>query len=264
MPLFDSYPAGTPCWIDLMSPDVDASKAFYSAVFGWDSEDNFDDDGNRIYTQFKRGDHIVAGLGGQPPGMEGLPAIWNSYVATDDVAATAAAVTEAGGTVMMPPMQVMEAGHMAIFADPTGAAFSVWQADRHKGADVANEADTWSWNELMSRDIDTAKAFYSKVFGWEYDEMDMGPGGIYNVIRGGDYNGLGGLMAMPPDMPDQVPNHWAVYFMVDDVNATAEAVKAAGGQVVQEPFEAPGVGHIAVMHDPAGGSFSVLQPSSTE
>lgn len=262
MPTFDSYPAGTPCWIDLMSPDVDASKSFYSSVFGWDAQDEFDDEGNRIYTQFKQGDHIVAGLGGQGPGMEGMPAIWNSYVATDDVAATAAAVTEADGTVMMPPMQVMDAGHMAIFADPTGAAFSAWQANDHKGADIANEPNTWSWNELMSRDIDTAKSFYSAVFGWEYDEMDMGPGGIYNVIKGGENNGLGGLMAMPPDMPEQVPNHWAVYFTVADVDATLEAVKAAGGRVAQEPFEAPGVGRIAIVHDPAGGSFSILQPVS--
>ncbi len=262
MPVFDSYPAGTPCWIDLMSPDVDASKSFYSAVFGWDSHDEFDDDGNRIYTQFKQGDHVVAGLGGQTPGMEGMPAIWNTYIASDDVAATAAAVTGAGGTVMMPPMQVMDAGHMAIFADPTGAAFSVWQPEEHKGADLANEANTWSWNELLSRDIETAKAFYSEVFGWEYEAMETGPGGIYHVIKGGANNGLGGLMTMPPGMPEQVPNHWMVYFTVSDINATLEAVKAAGGQVVQEPFEAPGVGHIAVAHDPAGGSFSLLQPAS--
>ncbi len=261
MPLFDSYPAGTPCWIDLMSPDVDASKAFYSQVFGWEAQDEFDDDGNRIYTQFKQGDNIVAGLGGQPPDMDGMPAIWNSYIATDDVAATAAAVGEAGGAVMMPPMQVLAAGHMAIFTDPTGAAFSVWQAGEHKGAGIANEANTWSWNELVSRDIASAKAFYSQVFGWEYDEMDMGPGGIYNVIKGGENNGLGGLMAMPEGMPEQVPNHWMVYFTVADANATMEAVKAAGGQVVQEPFDVPGIGVMATAHDPAGGSFSVMQPA---
>ena len=262
MPVFESYPAGTPCWIDLMSPDVDASKSFYQSVFGWDAEDNFDDEGNRIYTQFKQGDHIVAGLGGQAPGMEGMPAFWNTYIASDDVAATAAAVTEAGGTVMMPPMQVMDAGHMAIFADPTGAAFSVWQANEHRGAGIANEPNTWSWNELMSRDIDTAKDFYSAVFGWEYEAMDMGPGGTYHVIKGGEHNGLGGLMAMPPHMPEQVPNHWLVYFTVSDIKTTLDAVKEAGGQVAQEPFEAPGVGHIAIAHDPAGGAFSVLQPAS--
>ncbi len=94
--------------------------------------------------------------------------------------------------------------------------------------------------------------------------MDMGPGGIYNVIKGGENNGLGGLMAMPAEMPDQVPNHWMVYFIVADADATLEAVKAAGGQVVQDPFDAPGVGRIGIAHDPSGGSFSVLQPAPAE
>ena len=110
MPHFDSYEPGSPCWVDLMSPDVDASKSFYSSVFGWDAKDEHDDEGNRIYTQFSQGGRVVAGLGGQAPGMEGMPALWNSYIATADVAATAAAVEAAGGSVMMPPMPVMDAG----------------------------------------------------------------------------------------------------------------------------------------------------------
>ncbi len=264
MPAFDSYSPGTPCWVDLMTPDVDGSKAFYQSVFGWEAHDQFDDEGNRIYTQFQQGDNLIAGMGGQAPGMEGMPAIWNSYIAVEDVNATAAAVEAAGGQVMMPPMQVMDSGHMAIFSDPTGAAISVWQANQHKGADIANEPNTWSWNELISRDVDTAKDFYSQVFGWEYESQDMGPIGMYHVITGGENGGRGGMMTMPAEMPEQVPNHWMVYFATADVNATVEAIKAAGGQVVQGPFEAPGVGHIATAHDPNGGSFSLLQPAAAE
>lgn len=261
MPNFDSYPAGTPCWVDLMSADIEASAEFYTAVFGWKATPEHDDDGNRIYTQFWHGDRVVAGMGGQPPGMEGMPVVWNTYICVDDAEATVAAAQEAGATVMMPAMQVMASGHMAILSDPTGAAFSLWQPNEHIGAGVANEPDTWSWNELVTRDVDTARDFYSKVFGWEYDAQDM-PMGTYYVITGGDYGGLGGLMAMPPGMPEQVPNHWAVYFTVSDIAATIDKVKAAGGQVVQEPMEAPGVGHIAVVHDPHGGSFSIMQPAS--
>lgn len=262
MPEFSSHPAGTPNWVDLMSPDVDASKAFYSAVFGWDAEDQHDDDGNRVYVMFSLDGKSVAGLGGQPPGMGNMPPIWNTYIASDDPQATADKVEANGGTVMMPPMQVFDSGSMAIFTDPTGAAFSVWKPGDHKGAEIANEPDTWSWNELLTRDVEAAKSFYSQVFGWTYEGMDMGPMGTYNVVEGGENNGLGGLMAMPPDMPDQVPNHWGVYFTVSDVKTTLDAVREAGGQVVQEPFEAPGVGHIAIAHDPAGGSFSLLQPAS--
>jgi predicted enzyme related to lactoylglutathione lyase len=243
-----------------MSPDVDASKAFYTAVFGWEADDRFDDDGNRVYVMFSLGGKSVAGLGGQPPGMGDMPAVWNSYVATDDVAATAARVMEAGGTVMMPPMQVMEAGEMAIFADPTGAAISVWKAGEHIGAEICNEPNTYSWNELLTRDPETALVFYSKVFDWAFEPQEM-PTGTYHVIAGGQYGGLGGIMAMPPEMPDEVPNHWVVYFMVSDIDATISAATVAGGRVVNGPMDIPGVGRSATLHDPAAGSFSLLQPA---
>lgn len=261
MPDFASHAAGSPCWVDLMSPDVDASKAFYTSVFGWDAEDQHDDEGNRVYVMFSLDGKSVAGLGGQPPGMGEMPAIWNTYVATDDCAATAAKVQAAGGTVMMPPMAVFDSGEMAIFTDPTGAAFSVWKAGVHIGAEVCNEPNTWSWSELMSRDIDTARAFYAQVFGWTYADQDMGTM-IYHVIEGGENQGWGGLMAMPPEVPDMVPNHWSVYFTVADVDATVGAVKAAGGQVVVEPMAIPGVGTTATVHDPAGGNFALMQPEA--
>lgn len=263
MPEFTSHPAGTPNWVDLMSPDIDASKAFYTAVFGWHADDQLDDDGNRIYVMFSLDGKNVAGLGGQPPGMpEGMPPVWNTYVATDGVAATAEKVTAAGGSVMMPPMQVMEAGEMAIFTDPGGAAFSVWKAGQHIGSQVCNESNTYSWNELMTRDIDNALPFYSAVFGWTYESQDMGPAGTYHVIAGGESGGLGGLMAMPPDVPDMVPNHWGVYFTVVSVDATVASIASAGGQVVNGPMDIPGVGRMATVHDPAGGNFNLMQPAT--
>jgi predicted enzyme related to lactoylglutathione lyase len=262
MPDFTSHPAGTPNWVDLMSPDVDASKAFYTAVFGWDADDQFDDDGNRVYVMFSLAGKSVAGLGGQPPGMpDGMPAVWNNYIATDDVAATADKVSAAGGSVMMPPMQVMDSGEMAIFTDPGGAAFSVWKAGQHIGAQVCNENNTYSWNELMTRDIDTALSFYTAVFGWTYEPQDMGPMGTYHVIAGGENEGLGGLMAMPPGVPDMVPNHWGVYFTVESVDATVASIIEAGGQVVNGPMDIPGVGRTATVHDPAGGNFNLMQPA---
>jgi hypothetical protein len=258
MPVFTSYEPGQPCWVDLMSPDVDASKAFYSAVFGWDAHDELDDEGNRIYVNFSLDGNDVAGLGANQPGMPPM-AIWNSYVCAPDVAATVAKVESAGGTVMMPPMQVMSAGHMAIIADPTGAVISIWQPGEHPGAGIANEPNTWSWNELMTRDIDTALPFYTDVFGWQFNAMDMGGGMIYHVVHGGT-DGWAGAMAMPPDVPDQAPNHWAVYFMVADTDATVAAVTANGGSVVMPPMDTPGVGRMCIFHDPQGGSFSTLQP----
>ena len=260
---FTSHSPGTPSWADLMSPDVDASVAFYTALFGWDAEDQFDDDGNRVYVMFRVDGKSVAGLGGQAPGMDGMPGIWNTYITTDDVAATAAKVEAAGGSVMMPPMQVMTSGEMAIFTDPTGAAFSVWKPGDHIGAEVGNVANTMSWNELMTRDLDTALAFYAAVFGWEYDGQDMGPMGTYNVIRGGtNGEGAGGIMAMPAEMADEVPNYWAVYFATDDIAAAVQRATSAGGTVLQEPFPIPGIGTSCVIGDPHHGVFQLMQPES--
>lgn len=261
MPVFTSHAPGTPSWVDLLTPDIDGAIAFYTSVFGWDADEQLDPEGNRVYVMLRQDGKAVAGLGGQPPGMpEGTPAVWNTYISVADVAATAEAVQAAGGSVVMPPMQVFTSGHMAVFADRTGAAFSVWQAMDHIGAEIGNEPNTYSWNELMTRDVDTALEFYTKVFGWSYDTMDM-PNGAYHVIAGGENGGLGGLLTMPPDVPEQVPNHWMAYFTVADIDATVASVQASGGMIAQPPFDIPGVGRCAVVHDPANGTFSLLQPA---
>lgn len=261
MPQFTSHAPGSPCWVDLMSPDVDASKAFYGAVFGWDLEDQLDDAGNRIYVMARQNGLAVCGMGGQGPGMEGMPPVWNTYVCVTDPAATADAVAAAGGQVVMPPMAVMDQGEMAVFADPTGAVFSVWKPGVHTGSQICNEPDTYAWNELMSRDVERARAFYTQVFGWSYEMVPGGPHG-YAVIEGGENGGWGGLMDRPEEMPAEVPDFWGVYFTVADVEATLAKVRAAGGQVVQGPFPAPGVGTIAVVQDSSGGMFSVMKPES--
>lgn len=259
MPQRTSYEPGTPCWVDLMTPDVAASTAFYTALFGWDTETTLDDDGNHVYTRLTKNGLDVGGLGGQPPDMAGAPPIWNSYVCVTDADETAAKIEKTGGRIMMPPMQVFEHGIMAVAADPTGAMFCLWQPLSHQGAGVVNEPDTYSWNELLTSDIEASKAFYADVFGWAYEGMDMGPGGMYWVIQGGDAGGLGGLMARPADLPADVPDSWGVYFTVADVDATVAAVTGAGGALMFGPVDVPEVGRFATVSDPQGGSFSVIQ-----
>lgn len=261
MPTFTTYAPGTPCWVDLLTPDVDASSAFYKAVFGWEVEDQFDGE-QRVYTMYRRDGQKVTGAIGQGPQTQGMPAMWTTYIAVDDVDAAIAAVGAAGGSLMMGPMDISPAGKMAVFSDPTGAALAVWQPGDHLGAEVANEPDTWSWNELVTRDVDAAKDFYASVFGWQYDSMDMGGGNMYHVIAGGENGGLGGLMQMPAEFPPMVPNHWAVYFMVDDLDDRVAKVTANGGKVVNPPMAVPGVGTMAHVHDPAGGAFAMLRPES--
>lgn len=257
-----SYEPGTPCWIDLNSPDVDASTDFYTSLFGWDHEDQHDEDGTRIYTNFSKDGALVAGLGGQQPGMEGMPAMWTSYIAVEDVDASVKAAEGAGGKTVMPAMDVMDQGRMAMVKDPASAVIAMWQAGEHKGAEVVNEPDTWSWNELLSRDIDAAKPFYSDVFGWTYQTMDM-PSGPYYVIEGGDEGGLGGLMAMPQQLPEDVPSFWGVYFTVADADATIATAEQSGGSKMWGPDDSP-IGRMAGLTDAHGGMFTVLQPAPSQ
>ena len=255
-----SHAPGTPSWVDLMASDLDQAKDFYTGLFGWDLQDQFDDEGNRIYSMARVDGKAVAGMGEIPPGVE-MPSVWNTYVATANLDSTVAAVEAAGGSVMMPPMQVMEAGRMAVFADPTGAAFSAWEPGQHIGSELGNVANTHSWNELMTRDLPAAQAFYSEVFGWAYEAQQM-PTGEYQVIAGGENGGLGGMMTMPAEVPEMVPNHWGVYFTVDDVDASVAKVQELGGQVVMPAMDIPGVGRMSTVHDCCNAAFTMMQPAA--
>ncbi len=249
MPKRTSHPAGTPSYVDIGAPDVDAAAAFYSGLFGWDVADLGPDAGG--YRMAMKGDGAVAGIGpAQNPG----PPYWCSYVTVDDVDITTKQVEAAGGTVLAPAMDVMEAGRMAVFMDPGGAVFSVWQPGQSIGADIVNEHGALCWTELNTRNLDAAKTFYTNVFGWDWD--DNAEYGQFMV--GGRV--VGGAMPMTPDrFPAEVPEHWLVYFAVDDLNATIDKVKQLGGSVMMDPFEAGGVGMMTVATDPQGANFAVIQ-----
>lgn len=258
-----SYPHGTPSWVDHSTPDVEKAKTFYAGLFDWTTEDDLDDDGNVIYTEFHSDGLTVAGLNAQPETMQGMPPVWHSYVAVDDADAVVAKVEPAGGAIIAPVMQVMEAGRFAFFADPTGAVIGVWEAGTHTGAAKVNAPNSYSWNELLDRDLDTALPFYTDVFGWEWQTMDM-PQGPYHVVAGGENGGLAGAMAMPPEVDDQVPNHWGVYFTVADADATCARAVELGGTIGFGPDDTP-VGRLAMLHDDQGGAFNIMQhPDPTD
>ncbi|MEM9135343.1 MAG: VOC family protein [Actinomycetota bacterium] len=245
-----SYAHGTPSWIDLGSPDIEASAGFYGGLFGWTVEEESGPEAGG-YRMCTLGGKAVAGLGPQQnPG----PPLWTTYVTVDDVDATAETVTAAGGQVVMPPMEVLTAGKMAIFADAGGAAFSTWQPGDHIGAELVNEPSTLSWNELITTDVEGAKAFYGQVFGW---------GGVthegempYTEFKLGDAS-IAGMMPKPPTMPADVPPHWGVYFAVSDVGEAAAKATELGGAVIMPPFDTP-QGPMAVLADPHGATFNVI------
>src|SRR5688572_26461211 len=137
------YAAGTPSWVELSTKDADASLAFYSGLFGWTATDATEQFGG--YRTFMDDGQSVAGL--NPMGE--LP-VWTTYVATDDADDSAERVRANGGTVMVEPMDVGALGRMAVFVDPGGAVFGVWQAGEHRGADKVNAPGALVWNDLTT------------------------------------------------------------------------------------------------------------------
>jgi hypothetical protein len=255
-----SYEPGTPSWVDLSTPDVDASAGFYGALFGWEVEAAGPPEETGGYGMFKLGDKLVAGVG--PLMQEGQPAVWSTYVATDDADAAVARAKEAGGVAIVEPMDVMDAGRMAVVTHPAGGFIGVWQAGRHTGAQIVNEPGALTWNELQTRDPDGAKAFYSALFGWTPEDQEMGDF-TYTVFNLGD-QGIAGAMPMPPGVPDEVPAYWLVYFAVEDCDASAAKAQELGATQMFAPMDIPGVGRFAVLTDPHGTAFAVIAAAQPE
>ena len=247
---FKSYLPGTPSWVDLSSVDLSGAKSFYRGLFGWDATQGGPEAGG--YCMFQKEGKNVAGLG--PVMHEGQYPSWMTYVTVDDADATVARVVAAGGTVVVDPMEVLDAGRMAVFLDPTGAALALWQPRAHTGADLANEASTFTWNELQTRDTAAAVSFYRSVFGWGTHSRN----GLmrYTEWKRGDHS-VGGMMDMPAEVPPQIPAYWLVYFAVDDCDASVSRATELGGAALLAPIEVE-PGRLAVLSDPTGAVFAVI------
>ena len=254
MPQRSGYAHGTPSWIDI-GTDTEAAKAFYCPLFGWEGQDAGPPEETGGYGFFTRDGLMIAGYGPQQsPG----PPYWSTYVAVDDADDVTKRVEAAGGNVVVPPMDVMTAGRMAVYQDPEGSFFAVWQAGEHRGAQLVNEPGALCWNELNTRDLDQAERFYREVFGWE-TVRSAGDMTYLEAKVGGE--SVAGMLPMPPMVPEQVPSHWLVYFAVADVDATVAHAQELGGSLLAGPMEVP-VGRFAVLSDPQGAAFAAIRLSS--
>lgn len=255
MQVVKNYPDGVFCWVDLATTDPTGAKTFYGGLFGWE----FDDqpiDGGGVYSMAQIEGYNVAGIGDMPPDMQGqgMPPFWASYIKHSDVEAVAAKVAEAGGTLMMPPMDVMEAGRMTMFQDPTGAVVGIWQPKNHTGAQLVNRPNALAWNELQTRDSEAAKSFFQSVLDWT---IDADPNGY--LLCKVDGRTQAGIMQMDENWGNEVPNNWAVYFAVEDLDASVAKVKELGGNIFIPPTAAGEMGRFSVVQDPQGGAFTIME-----
>lgn len=249
MPARETSPLGAPCWVDLSTADPAASKVFYSELFGWAVDDPGPAYGG--YTNFTKDGAMIAGCMQHSPAM-GAPPTWSVYLATADAEATANAAKDLGGEVIVPAMAVMELGTMAVFADPGGAAIGVWQPGLHQGFGLIAEAGAPSWFELHTRAYDASVAWYRDVFGWDTSVASDTPEFRYTTL-GADEAAAAGVMDASA-FPEGEPNHWAVYFGSDDVDASVAKVLELGGSVVH-PAENTPYGRIACVTDDLGVEF---------
>jgi predicted enzyme related to lactoylglutathione lyase len=277
----DRYPAGVPCWVDTDQPDPDAAAEFYRGLFGWELDDRMPADAPVKYFVARLRGQDVAGVGGRPDDAPDSPVAWNHYVAVESADDAGAKVNDNGGSVVMEPFDVLDAGRMAVVADPEGAVFCVWEAKRRHGAVIVNEPGTWNFSELNTRDVDGAKRFYGAVFGWEessfaYEGADYSmfrlPGyGDFLAERDPELYERQGEVGVPEGFADAVAwvqpiaderqdvrAHWSITFAVDDADAIANRAEELGGTIEVAPFDA-GPTRTAVVSDPQGATFSVTK-----
>jgi predicted enzyme related to lactoylglutathione lyase len=215
------------------------------------------------------------GAVGSQSGGQAAAAVWNTYVWVDDADQIAETIRAAGGEVLMEPAAVGDAGRMGVFTDPEGAAFSVWEAARHKGARIVNEPGSLNFNNLNTRDPEGAKAFYGAVFGWTtldwgggssawllpgYSDHleELNPGFKKGMAEMGAPAGFEDAVATLNTITEDQPAHWSVTFAVEDADETAAKAGELGGTVVVPPFDAPWV-RMAVITDPQGAMFIASQ-----
>ena len=287
MPERDGYIPGVPCWVDASEPDPEAALEFYGGLFGWEFEDVMPPDAEGRYFVARheaagwslfdtsgggrRGD--VGAVGTIPRGAPAT-AMWNTYVWVDSADEAAARVRDAGGRVVQEPFDVLDASRMAVLTDPEGAAFRVWEAKGHRGAQLVNDPGSLNFNGLNTRDVDGARSFYGSVFGWEMLEIAGGlqmwmltgygdhleradPDLRAHMAQAGAPERFEDVVAtinpIPDDQPD-VPAHWSVTFAVADADAAAARATELGGTVIVPPFDAPWV-RMTVIGDPQGATF---------
>ncbi|MFC4496077.1 VOC family protein [Streptomyces ovatisporus] len=248
------YEPGVPCWVDLMVPDQQAALDFYRDLFGWQGEIGPPETGG--YSVCTLHGRPVAGIMAamSPEGGPTPPPAWTMYLASEDVEAGTQAVMDNGGTVMVPGMDVMDLGRMAVAADPAGAVFGLWQAKEFTGSQIVNEHGAVVWSELNTSDLEGAGSFYRHL-GIHTSTMEGAPGYYALNVAGRAVGGMQGLENSPPGTPP----HWMTYFAIDDPDSTVDALIRADGSVLVPPFDMM-AGRMAVVQDPQGATFALIRP----
>lgn len=249
-----SFPSGRFVWFEYVAGDLARAQAFFGEVFAWKTQTMPMAGGAGAYTMIAAGEHMLGGYLETPTGAP-PHAHWLAHLQVESAAATAAAITAAGGRVLKAPVAMGDLGTYAVVADPLGGAFALWQPRKPDAGAYHGVAGTFCWNELLTEDVPRSLAFYQAIAGFTDAPMDMGPMGTYHVLKRGDRQAAG-VMKHPMA---GTPSHWLHYVAVDDVDARTKRAAQLKGAVLVEPQDIPGIGRFSVVKDPQGAAFALFK-----
>jgi predicted enzyme related to lactoylglutathione lyase len=258
----DDYPAGVPCFVDTLTPDLDAAKDFYGGIFGWEFAGPGrmpGDPPGEYFVARVHGDD-VAGVGSLPAQSDApVPPAWNTHVAVDSADEAVARATAAGGCVLVTPLDAPPAGRLAVIADPAGAVLTLWEAGQRAGAARVNEHSAWAMSLLTTPDPDGAKAFYRELFGWEAEEF--GPVWLFRLpgyVGGEPHQPVPRDVVAAMTTGESARAAWSVDCWIAEADAAAAAAPRLGGTIIAQPFD-DAMFRRAVLAAPDGATFSVSQ-----
>jgi uncharacterized protein len=260
MPIVEKHVPGDFCWMELATTDHAAAKKFYSELFAW-SFTEFPISPDELYTMFKVDGRDVGAaysLGAEQQ-KQGIPAHWNLYVAVGNADAAVSRAVKVGAKLLAPPLDVFDVGRMAVLEDPTGAAFSLWQAKRHVGFGIKGVPGTFCVADLSTPEQEVASRFYGQLFGWRIGKEDEEPGhNYYHLFNHDEF--IGGIL--PPGFRDPAaPPYWQIYLQVSDCHAIAAKAKNLGAQLFMPPTPIEDLGRMAELADPQGALFAIFEAS---
>jgi hypothetical protein len=260
-PASQEHHVGKVIFAELVTPDLAAAKQFYGGLFGWTFRD----------IQSAKAEYAAASLEGHPvaglihkelsPGEHSQPA-WLSFIAVRDVDATRDLAVQHGARVLFPPRSVQDRGRQAVFADPQGAVFAVLASSSGDPPDVLAEPGEWIWSSLITRDPDSGAAFYQTLFDYEVFALPADEGAQHLLLATDNY-ARASANSWPANKPNVHP-HWLNYVRVEDADKTVAKAVALGGRILVEPRLDRHGGKVAVIADPAGAAFGLLEWSDTD
>jgi predicted enzyme related to lactoylglutathione lyase len=260
-PASQEHHLGKIIFVELVTPDLGAAKQFYAGLFGWTFRD-IQAGGTKYAEAFLDG-RPVAGLIHKdvPAGQHRQPA-WLSFFAVGDVDAVKKVAMQNGAKVLFEPHNVPDRGQEAVFADPQGAVFVVLASSSGDSPDVLATPGEWIWSSLITSDPDADAAFYQKLFNYEVYELPAKTGVQHLLLASDDY-ARASVNTLPVNRPKAHP-HWLNYVRVEDAVKMSAKVVALGGRVLVEPQVDRHGGKVAVVADPLGAPFGLLEWPDTE